>query len=430
MTEWQEHKVSENEPDQQTARPFGRSARLGALFALVLMLGFAGGLSVGAAGGAKMFSNLPLIGDGLNATPDPSLDFTEFWKVYNTLNTRFAPGSATSTLPTAQEKIWGAIEGLVKSYGDPYTVFLPPEEAKMFQDDISGNFEGVGMEIGLNQDGILTVIAPLKNTPAERAGIHSGDIILAIDGKSTEGMTTDAAVKLIRGRKGTTVTFTILREGETREIVVVRDTINIPTLDQSYDLENDIYTIALYEFSGTSANLFSRALADFRNSGADSLIIDLRGNPGGYLDAAVAISSHFLPRGEVVVTEDYRGTERTTVHRSSGKGSVPAGTDIVVLINQGSASASEILAGALQDHDVATLIGTRSFGKGSVQELINVGGGGALKVTVARWLTPNGTSISEGGLAPDISIERALADVTSGNDPQMDRAIEFLTEAR
>lgn len=408
-----------------TNRRFQRTVKLAVLFALVLSLGFAGGLSVGAAGGSRVLSNLPLIGDGLNATPDPSLDFTEFWKVYNALNAKFVETHASTTSPTAEEKLWGAIQGLTDSFGDPYTVFMPPEEAKMFQEEISGNFNGVGMEIGLSPEGILTVIAPLKNTPAEKAGIMPGDLILSINGTSTESMTTDEAVKLIRGPKGSTVTFSLMREGKARDISVVRDTIQVPTLDTNFDRDTGIYTISLYEFTGPSAGLFDKAIADFKASGSKKLLIDLRGNPGGYLDAAVDMSSHFLPRGEVIVTEDYKGKERNLVHKSTG-GSMPNGTKIVILINQGSASASEILAGALKDHGLATLIGTRSFGKGSVQELIPVGQG-ALKVTVARWLTPSGKSISEGGLTPDIQVERTAEDITAGKDPQMDRAIQFLT---
>lgn len=428
------HMNQEGEPQTFEAsgtsnRRFQRTVKLAVLFALVLSLGFAGGLSVGAAGGSRVLSNLPLIGDGLNATPDPSLDFTEFWKVYNTLNAKFVQTHASTTAPTSEEKLWGAIQGLTASFGDPYTVFMPPEEAKAFQEEISGNFNGVGMEIGLNPEGILTVIAPLKNTPAEKAGIMPGDLILSIDGKSTEGMTTEEAVKLIRGPKGSTVTFSIMRERKARDIPVIRDTIQVPTLDTNFDRSTGIYTISLYEFTGTSAGLFDKAVADFKASGSKKLLIDLRGNPGGYLDAAVDMASHFLPRGEVVVTEDYKGKERNLVHKSTGTGSLPPGTKIVILINQGSASASEILAGALRDHGLATLVGTRSFGKGSVQELVPVGQG-ALKVTVARWLTPSGKSISEGGLTPDIQVDRTAEDFTAGKDPQKDRAIQFLTTGR
>lgn len=405
------------------------SIRLGVLFALVLTLGFVGGLAVGAAGPARVFSSVPLLGDGLNSTADESVDFTDFWKVYNVLNTRFVETSASSTVPSRQEMLYGAIQGLTASFGDPYTVFFPPAEAKVFQEDIAGNFTGVGMEIGLNKDGVLTVIAPLKNTPAERAGMQAGDLILSIDGKSTEGLSSDEAVKVIRGPKGTTVKFTLFRSGKTVELSIVRDTIEVPTIDYDYDSDTGIYTISLYTFTANSGELFNRALADMRAKGARKLILDLRGNPGGYLESAVNIASHFLPSGTTVVTEDYKGKEENVVHKSMGTGGVPAGLQMVVLVDQGSASASEILAGALQDNDVATIVGSRSFGKGSVQELITIGKA-ALKVTVARWLTPSGNSISDGGLTPDIAVERTSEDFAAGKDPQMQRAIEFLTTGR
>lgn len=403
-----------------------RSVRLAVLFALVLTLGFMGGLTVGAAGGTRVLSNIPLLGDGLDPTPDPTISFTDFWKVYNALDDKFVDthGSATSTPPSEDEMLWGAIRGLVASYGDPYTVFFPPEQAKIFEQTISGNFSGVGMEVGMNEDHILTVIAPLKGTPAERAGILAGDIILAIDGTSTEGLSTDQAVTKIRGEKGTRVVFTVLRDGKTKEISVVRDTIQVPTLDSSYDRTTGVFTITLYEFTGTSAKLFDQALDEFARSGSRKLLIDVRGNPGGYLESAVSMSSHFLPRGATVVVEDYNGNRQNVVHRSRGTGGIPEGTVVVLLVDGGSASASEILAGALQDAKVATLIGEPTFGKGSVQELIKIGPA-SLKITVARWLTPNGRAIADGGLQPDIVVERAKDAPANGPDVQKQRALEF-----
>lgn len=405
-----------------------RLVRAGVVIALVAVFAFGGGLFIGAkaAGGSV---HVPFIGDALDATPDSSADLSDFWKVWNTLNTRFVQTHASTTAATTQSKIWGAIEGLTKSYGDPYTVFFPPAEAKIFQEDIAGNFSGVGMEIGINKDGILTVIAPLKNTPAEKAGIKSGDLIAAIDGTSTENMSTDEAVKLIRGEKGTKVTFKVVRAGKAMDIPVVRDTINVPTIDNSLDSATGVYTIALYSFTANSAQLFNSALADFRASGSHLLLIDLRGNPGGYLEAAVQIASHFLPEGTVIVTEDYKGHQDNVVHKSVGGGGIPAGTKVAILIDQGSASASEILSGAMQDNKAATLIGTRSFGKGSVQELVDIDGG-SLKVTVARWLTPSGRSISDGGLTPDIKVDISADDVAAGKDPQKARAVQFLTTGK
>lgn len=399
--------------------------KLAVAFAIVAVVAFAGGFFAGSKN-LDIVSGIPFLSDGLDATPDASADLTDFWKAWNTLNTRFVQTHASSTLPSSREKVWGAIEGLTKAFGDPYTVFMRPSDAKIFAEDIAGNFSGVGMEIGVGKDGILTVIAPLKGTPAEKAGIQSGDQILTIDEASTDGMGTDEAVKLIRGEKGTPVAFRILRNGEPLEISVVRDTINVPIIENSLDQSSGVYTIALYSFSANSASLFNRALGEFRASGSKLLIVDLRGNPGGYLEAAVKIASNFLPEGTTVVTEDYKGKEENIVHKTKGGGGVPAGTKTVVLIDQGSASASEILAGALQDNKVATLMGTRSFGKGSVQELVDIAGA-SLKVTVARWLTPSGRSISDGGLTPDIAVERTQEDFAAGKDPQRDRAVQFLT---
>ena len=449
MNEGDEEFETDDTDMQSTAsanRKIGRTVKFAVLFAVVLVLGFAGGVRVGATTNpstlSNALSNVPLIGDGLDKTPNPSLDFSDFWKVYNILNTQFVQTHASATPATAQSEVYGAIQGLTAAYGDPYTVFFPPEQAKVFNDQISGNFEGVGMEIGINKDNELSVIAPLKGTPAEKAGILAGDVILSINGKSTDGLSTDEAVKDIRGPKGSTVAFSIYRNGKTIMIPVVRNTIEVPTTDNSYDPKTGVYYIALYEFTANSSDLFNTAFQAFRASGAKKLIIDLRGNPGGYLNSAVDIASHFLPKGSPVVTEDYKGKQSNDVHRSAGYGDLPAGTQVVVLIDQGSASASEILAGALQDNKAATLIGTRSFGKGSVQEVINIGDA-ALKVTVARWLTPSGRSISDGGLTPDIKVDGLSATSTDSTttltpsdsstpkaDPQRDRAVQFLTTGK
>lgn len=421
--------IDESESFDTELSPRGTSVRSAVVLAVVAVVAFSAGVFTGGHASANVLSNVPLIGDGLDATPDRSADLTDFWKAWNALDANFVQAHASTTLPTTEEKVWGAIKGLTASYKDPYTVFMPPADAKQFQEDIAGNFGGVGMEIGIDKNNVLAVIAPLKDTPAEKAGMKSGDEIVSIDGKSTDGMSTDTAVKTIRGPKGTTVTFTVLRAGKMLTIPVVRDVIQVPEIDYSLDKATGVYGIALYEFSGNSAELFDKAFADFKTSGSKKLVIDLRGNPGGFLDAAVDIASHFLASGTTVVTEDYKGKQENLVHRSTGTNDVPPGTKVVILIDQGSASASEILSGALHDNNVATLIGTRSFGKGSVQQLIDIGSA-SLKVTVARWLTPAGVNISEGGITPDVKVEETSSDLAAGKDTQKLRAIEFLTTGK
>ncbi len=383
----------------------------------------------------------------LSGTENPaavSTDFSPFWTAWNILCEKFV--AATSTKITDQDKVWGAITGLAASLKDPYTVFFTPEEAKLFESEITGNFEGVGMEIGI-KDEVLTVIAPLKGTPAERAGILPGDQILKINDEVSTTMRVDQAVKRIRGNRGTEVRLTILREGKSDpfEITVTRDTIPIPTIDTEYRpsstasasagageraglTKNGVFVIRLYSFSLNSPQLFQDALRKFVDSGSHKLLLDLRGNPGGFLGAAIDIASWFLPVGKVVVIEDAGESGTRKVHRSRGRTVFGGDLKMVILVNSGSASASEILAGALREHGVATLVGVKTFGKGSVQELVKVTPETSLKVTVARWLTPNGVSISDDGLRPDVEVKMTPKDIEQKKDPQMEKAIELLTK--
>ena len=433
LEEWDDQDRVNELPDDNTAgaavrssrRSFFKTARLVVTFIVVLAIGLAGGIFIGEHGGTSVIATLPIIGSGLDATPDANANLTDFWEVWNALNTNYVVTHASSTIPTTQAKEWGAIEGLAASYGDPYTVFFPPTQAQAFQDDIQGSFDGVGMELGENSNSVLVVIAPLKGTPADKAGIESGDEIIAINDVTTQGVSPDQAVNLIRGPKGTTVTFTIVRNGTEKTIPVVRDTIQVPEIEYSLNKTTGVYTIALYEFTVNSASLFETGYKAFLASGSKDLVIDLRGNPGGYLDQAVVIAGHFLPKGAVVVTEDYEGHQQNVVSNSDGPDDFPAGDKLVILIDSGSASASEILSGALKDHGVAELIGSKSFGKGSVQELINVDGG-SLKVTVARWLTPAGLNIMGNGITPDIYATTTPSDISAGKDPGTARAVQFL----
>lgn len=350
-------------------------------------------------------------------------DFAAFWKAWEILDQKFVTAAST----TATQRVYGSIQGLAASYGDPYTVFFPPVESKMFHDDISGNFEGVGMEIGIKNKQ-LQVVSPIKDSPAEKAGVRSGDFILFIEATSTLEMSTDQAVKLIRGPGGTKVKITFLVQGTGKPVVrtITRDVINIPTLDTSTK-PGGIFVIRLYSFTAESPNLFRNALREFVLSGNHKLILDLRGNPGGYLDAAWDMASWFLSAGKIVVKEDFGKNGSPKLYRSKGYDVFNSNLKMLILVDSGSASASEILAGALKEQGIAKLVGTKTFGKGSVQELVSVTPDTSLKVTIAHWLTPNGHNLSHEGLEPDYKVEPTDKDIQNKNDVQMNRAIELLT---
>jgi len=395
------------------------------IYVLISLVMIGGLLSLGYYLGYSHRTELEKVPSVINKDPqvNTNADFSIFWKAWNTLNEK----SIYAQKVTDQERIWGAIEGLTASVGDPYTVFFPPEENKSFNEEILGSFEGIGAEIGI-KDKVLTVIAPLKDTPAWNAGIKSGDKIIKIDKTSTNNMTSDEAIDLIRGTKGTTVTLTILRTGEntTREIAVTRGTIQIPTIDT--ELRSDgIFVIKFYSFSENSASLFRDALIKFIDSKSNKLILDLRGNPGGYLSSAVNIGSWFIDEGDVILSES-SGKEdaKSKIYRSHGPRLFNDKLSFIVLVDGGSASASEILAGALREHGIAKLVGEKTYGKGSVQELVKITDDTSLKVTVANWFTPNGVSISLNGLEPDIKVPFTIKDIENKRDPQMDKAVEIL----
>lgn len=348
------------------------------------------------------------------------IDFSPFWSAWNVIREKYASPDGLND----QKMVYGAIQGLVKSLGDPYSTFFPPSESKQFKEEMSGGFEGVGMEIGVRNN-VVTVIAPLKGTPAFRAGIKTGDKILKIDDKETTDMTSEEAASLIRGKGGTSVKLTILSKDaqKTKEVVIVREKIEIPTLDTE-KRPDGIFIIKLYNFSENSTNLFRNAMGEFKNSGDKKLILDLRSNPGGYLESAVDIASWFLESGKTVAIERFSNGEEN-IFRSRGYSDF-SGVSFVILVNEGSASASEILAGALQEYGTAKLVGVKTFGKGSVQELIPITSDTSLKLTIARWLTPQGKSISEHGLDPDVKVEITDKDIEANKDPQMDKAVQLL----
>ncbi len=362
----------------------------------------------------------------LNATTTESIDLLPFWKAWTILEEKFTPSASTTKPISIDDKLWGMISGLTSSYNDPYTVFFPPSESKTFEEEIAGSFGGVGMEIGIEK-GLLKVVAPLKGSPAERVGVLPGDIVIMINDKPAINMTTEEAIRLIRGEVGSIVSITFKREGINESIKkdIVRDIIEIPTISTKITKEN-VFVIELYSFSATSPGLFREALRKFIEANTDKLVIDLRNNPGGYLEASLDMASWFLPVGKVVVTEDFGGKRETISYKSKGYDIFTDQLKLAILVNEGSASASEILAGALREHKKAILIGENTFGKGSVQELEKITDDTSLKITVAHWLTPNGNSLSNGGLKPDIEVKLTKENTKNGNDPVLSEAIKYL----
>ncbi len=365
---------------------------------------------------------------------EPSnIDFSPVWKAWNILNQNFVPDAvatstpiATSTAGIDQTEVWGMISGMAGSLNDPYTFFLPPQQNTDFSSSMSGSFAGVGMQVDV-KNSVLTVISPLKGTPAEAAGIKSGDQVISINGVSTSGMDVNTAVDDIRGAAGTVVTLSIMRDGWSapQDFKVTRAVINVPIVTTSTQT-GGIYVIAVSQFTSNSPDLFRDALRSFVQSGDNKLILDLRGNPGGYLDAAVDMASWFLPSGDVVVTEDYDGHASNIIHRSLGYSIFNKNLKAVILVDQGSASASEIFADAMRYYGVAKLVGTHTFGKGVVQELFPITDTTSLKVTVARWLGPDGLQIPHTGILPDVTATTTEATSATSTDTQMQAAIKVL----
>ncbi len=353
--------------------------------------------------------------------PPEEVDFSLFWEAWDKLQKNFVNEEKFDT----QKMIYGAISGMVKSLEDPYTTFLNPEDTKRFNEDVEGTFEGIGMQIGMKK-GQLQVIAPLEETPAQKAGLRAGDKIMKINDKLTVNITIDEAVNLIRGPKGTEVTLTIFREewGQTKEIKIVRDVIKVPSLKWEPKGDNIAY-IEFYQFSEKADLDFKQTAIEILASPCQKIILDLRNNPGGYLEVARDVSGWFLEKGNVVVIEDFGEGKEQEIHKAEGN-ALFLSYPMVILIDQGSASASEILASALRDNRGIKLIGEKSFGKGSVQKVEDLRGGSSLKITIAKWLTPKGESIADKGLEPDIKVEMTEEDYQEARDPQLDKAIEII----
>lgn len=412
------------EPPARETRHVQRAFVAGLILA-VIGIAFLAGYQKGSRGTVFMTEKpiSPQEASIVNASnPDATVDFSLFWRVWNLLKEKYVD----RTNLDAKALLYGAIDGMLAASGDPYTTFFDPQENKAFEEDIRGSFEGIGAEMAI-RDGVLTIVSPLDDSPAERAGLLPNDRVLEINGENTVNVDIEEAVSKIRGPRGTTVTLSIFRDGdeEAREITVERDVIVVKSV--KLERRDDIAVLRISRFGEDTAEDIDRAAREIVASRATGLVLDLRNNPGGYLDSAVDIAHHFVESGTVIVLEENFKGERRSL-RSSGQSDL-RNIPLVVLINEGSASASEILAGALrEERSGVVLVGKKSFGKGSVQELVPVGQNMSVKITVARWLTPRGAQINEVGITPDVEVELTREDAEADRDPQLDRAVELLRE--
>jgi carboxyl-terminal processing protease len=368
-----------------------------------------------------------LTASGVTVTnPERDVDSSLLWEAWNTLIDNYIEPSKLQVTPL----MYGATEGLVRAVGDPYTVYMTPEENKEFDDSLKGNLEGIGAELSMKDQEII-VVSPIKGSPAERAGIKANDIITAVDGVSTADMNLSQVVTRIRGKQGTKVTISIYREKSgAQDVTLTREQIHVPSVEAKIIPSGgkNIGYAALNQFGDDSIAELTQELQSFKAKKVDGIILDLRNNGGGYLDGAVQLTSVFVSEGIVVSVERREGpAEREYV---SGHPMLPT-IPLVVLQNEATASASEIVAGALQDHDRATIVGKKSFGKGTVQEVLPLRGGGSMRVTVAHWLTPNGKNLSKEGVTPDVAIEPGAPGTetmgTPGKDIQLDTALQVVT---
>lgn len=397
------------------------------LYTLGVSVIFATGYTLGTNGFKLDTASFPKITISREIPQDKrDVDFSLFWKIWDTLNLSYYDKSKVSP----QKMVYGAISGMVASLGDPYTSFLPPEENKVIEEDLSGSFEGIGIQIGFKGKQ-LAVIAPLPNSPAEKAGLKAGDLIVGIidvEKKievSTSGINLNDAVKMIRGKTGTKVTLLITREG-TNDVIkteIQREKLDVPSVIISYENNNKIANIKLLKFGADTDKEWQKTVDEVmsKNGAVTGIILDLRNNPGGYLQSSVDIAGEFLKLGSVVVIED-KGNGDTTEYKTTRSGKFGK-IKTVVLINGGSASASEILAGALSENLGIKLVGEKSFGKGTIQEPQQLTLGSSLHITIAKWLTPKGNWVHEKGIEPDVKI---LDKPETKEDEQLQEAIKLL----
>ncbi|NMB83829.1 S41 family peptidase [Candidatus Roizmanbacteria bacterium] len=357
-----------------------------------------------------------------------NVDFSLFWETWNKVEEKYIDKKKLDS----KKMFYGAIKGMVNSLEDPYTYFLTPDENKSSKDDLEGKFDGIGAQLGL-KDYRIVIVAPLKDSPAEKAGLKSGDFIVKIDGQPTKDLNLNQAVLKIRGQKGTKVKLTLERSDKEFDAEIVRDVIKVQSVELSYEKKNNkkIAYLKLNQFGENTKDEWNKKAEEikgkYKNKEVSGMVLDLRDNPGGYLEGSVYVASEFLPFGKTVVKQESTVIENKNyqVLRNGALTDIP----LVVLINKGSASASEILSGALRDYKRAKLVGENTFGKGSVQEPVDLSEGAGLHVTVAKWILPNGDWINGKGIAPDIKAENQIKDgntLTRENDKQLDVAITEL----
>jgi carboxyl-terminal processing protease len=350
-------------------------------------------------------------------------EFEVFWEAW-----AFVEGEFYGDVPSKQDRVYGAIRGMVNAYGDENTAFIEPDRAAIFREDVSGSFEGIGAAVRMDEMGRLVIAEPFAGRPAAESGLARGDIVLAVDGQSLQGLSLYESIGLIRGPAGSTVVLTVFRDGvdEPFDVPVVRARIEIEVVE-SERLEGDIGYIRLTEFSRGATGKMAEAIKDLNaEEPLKALILDLRDNPGGLLDESIFVSSQFIDEG-VITIEKLKEDEEQVFEAQPG--GVAPEVPLVVLVNRGSASASEIVAGAIQDSGRGTVLGEQTFGKGTVQIPHSLSDGSELRVTIAEWLTPSGKQISGEGIVPDVYVERTQEDFVEDRDPQLERAIEYLLEA-
>jgi carboxyl-terminal processing protease len=359
-----------------------------------------------------------------NKATEKNLDFSLFWETWDKVEQKFIDKKKLDP----KKMFYGAIKGMVASLDDPYTFFLTPEENKQSKDDLQGKFEGIGAQLGMKDNRVI-VVAPLKNSPAEKAGVKAGDFINKVDDQPTKNWTLAYAVSKIRGPKGTKVKLTLERAGKELEVTITRDQINVSSVELSF--EKNIAILKVNQFGENTIDEWDKAVFEIKNQWLKKeikgMILDLRDNPGGYLEGSVYLASEFLPMGKTVVRQESTNLPNKDykVLRQGELLDIP----LVVLINKGSASASEILTGALRDYKRARIVGEKSFGKGSVQEAIDLKEGAGLHVTVAKWILPSGDWINSKGIEPEIKIENQIKEgntLTRDDDKQLDTALEIL----